>query len=113
MLGVLPGATYRQTQVAIQPGDLLVVFSDGILEAANARDEEFGEDRILEAVKENWAASPTEIRDAVLARVRIFLGNELPHDDQTLMVVRLQGVAKRSAEPGYSPDEKAVPLLST
>src|SRR5579863_6233101 len=52
VLGVLPGATYRQARVAIQPGDLLVVFSDGILEAANARDEEFGEERILAAVED-------------------------------------------------------------
>jgi len=113
VLGVLPGATYRQARVAIQPGDLLVVFSDGILEAANARDEEFGEERILAAVEENWAGSPTEICDAVLAQVRSFLGKELPHDDQTLMVVRLQGVAKQSPEPGYRPGEKNVPLLQT
>jgi serine phosphatase RsbU (regulator of sigma subunit) len=113
VLGVLPGATYRQARVAIQPGDLLVVFSDGILEAANARDEEFGEARILAAVEENWAGSPTEVCDAVLAKVRMFLGKELPHDDQTLMVVRLQGVAKQSPEPGYSPGEKNIPLLQT
>lgn len=113
VLGVLPGATYRQTQVAIQPGDLLVVFSDGISEAANALDEEFGEDRILDVIRENWAASPTEICDAVLAKVRTFLGKELPHDDQTLMVVRLQGVAKRSNEPDYHPSETILPLLHT
>jgi serine phosphatase RsbU (regulator of sigma subunit) len=113
VLGVLPGATYRQARVAIQPGDLLVVFSDGILEAQNARDEEFGEARILAAVEENWAGSPPEILDAVLAKVRTFLGKELPHDDQTLMVVRLQGVAKQSGEPGYSPGEKVLPLLQT
>ena len=113
VLGVLPGATYRQAQVAIQPGDLLVVFSDGISEAANALDEEFGEARILETVRENWAASPTEICDAVLAKVRTFLGKELPHDDQTLMVVRLQGVAKRSGEPDYHPSETVLPLLHT
>jgi serine phosphatase RsbU (regulator of sigma subunit) len=92
VLGVLPGATYRQSRVSILPGDLLVVFSDGILEAANSLDEEFGEERILAAVEDNWAGSPTQICDAVLANVRVFLGKELPHDDQTLMVVRLQGV---------------------
>jgi sigma-B regulation protein RsbU (phosphoserine phosphatase) len=113
VLGVLPGATYRQTRVSIRPGDLLVVFSDGILEAANALDEEFGEDRILDAVKKNWAGSPTEICDAVLAQVRTFLGKELPHDDQTLMVVRLQGVAKRPGEPDYRPSETVLPLLQT
>ncbi len=57
---------------------------------ANALDQEFGEDRIVDAVRKNWAGSPTEICDAVLAGVRQFLGKMLPHDDQTLMVVRLQ-----------------------
>jgi serine phosphatase RsbU (regulator of sigma subunit) len=111
VLGVLPGATYRQTRVAILPGDLLVVFSDGILEAANALDEEFGEERILAAVEENWAGSPTQICDAVLAKVRIFLGKELPHDDQTLMVVRLQGVAKSAGDAGRRAGETVLPLL--
>jgi len=92
VLGLLPHACYEQVRIAILPGDLLVVFSDGILEAANALDEEFGEERILAAIEERWEGSPTEICDAVLARVRQFLGKELPHDDQTLMVVRFQKV---------------------
>jgi serine phosphatase RsbU (regulator of sigma subunit) len=111
VLGILPGATYRQTRVAVLPGDLLVVFSDGILEAANALDEEFGEERILAVVQENWEGSPTQICDAVLAKVRVFLGKELPHDDQTLMVVRLQGVAKSAGESGRRTGETVVPLL--
>lgn len=110
VLGVLPGATYRHTQVPVLPGDLLVVFSDGILEAANSLDEEFGEERILSTVEERWADSPTEIRDAILTKVRVFLGKELPHDDQTLMVVRLQGVQKR-ADAQHPASETVVPLL--
>lgn len=105
VLGVLPGATYKQSQIPVLPGDLLVVFSDGILEAANASDEEFGEDRILDVVKANWAASPTQICEAVLSHVRTFLGKLPPHDDQTLMIVRLQGVARHHVEPGYQPGE--------
>lgn len=104
VLGVLPGATYKQSQVSVQPGDLLVVFSDGILEATNKGEEEFGEERILAAVKDNWSGSPSAICDAVLSRVRTFLDKELPHDDQTLMVVRLQGVAVH-AGAGYHPGE--------
>jgi serine phosphatase RsbU (regulator of sigma subunit) len=111
VLGILPGATYQQTQVPVLPGDLMVVFSDGILEAANALDEEFGEERILAVVQENWGGSPTQICDAVLAKVRVFLGKELPHDDQTLMVVRLQGVAKSGGDAGQRTGETVVPLL--
>ena len=98
VLGIVPGATYHQTQTAVRPGDLLVVFSDGILEATNAFDEEFGEGRILAGIEENWKGSPEEIRDAILERVRVFLGKEAAHDDQTLMVVRLQAVAESAVE---------------
>jgi hypothetical protein len=107
VLGVLPGATYKQSQISVQPGDLLVVFSDGILEATDKSDEEFGEERILATVKENWSGSPSEICDAVLSRVRTFLGKELPHDDQTLMVVRLQG-APVHVGAGYQPGESVL-----
>ena len=80
----------------VEAGDLLVVFSDGIIEAANAGDEEFGEERILAAVERNWAKSPAEIRDAILSAVKGFLGTGLPHDDQTLMVA-LQFTVRSSA----------------
>lgn len=113
VLGVLPGATYRQSQIPVLPGDLLVVFSDGILEATNSADEEFGEERILAEVEKNWIGSPTEICDSVLAKVRAFLGKELPHDDQTLMIVRLQGVADRTGEPQFRPTETVLPLVRT
>jgi phosphoserine phosphatase RsbU/P len=105
VLGILPGATYEQTQVSVLPGDLLVVYSDGIMEAANSLDEEFGEERILAGIEENWAGSPTEICDAILAKVRLFIGKELPHDDQTLMVVRLQSVERI---PEEAPRRQAV-----
>lgn len=107
VLGLLPHAAYEQVRISIRPGDLLVVFSDGILEAANAVDEEFGEERILATIEQNWASSPTQICDAVLAEVRAFLGKELPHDDQTLMVVRLQKV------PTAARDQESISTTET
>ena len=92
VLGLLPGASYTQVEIPVLPGDLLVVFSDGIVEAENSLEQEFGEERILSAIKENWGGSPTQIRDAILGKVRQFLGKGSPQDDQTLMVVRLQQV---------------------
>jgi hypothetical protein len=93
VLGVQPGAKYCQCEIAAQPGDLLVIFSDGISEAANAKEEEFGEERLLEVIEENWEKSSEEICDAILARIRSFLGSQWPQDDQTLMVVRLQPIS--------------------
>lgn len=92
VLGVLPVARYKQAQVDIEPGDLLVVFSDGVSEAANAAGAEFGEDGIIESVKREWKNTAGGVCDGVLADVRAFLGDTPPHDDQTLMVVRLEHV---------------------
>lgn len=89
VLGLLPGVRYRQAEVPVHPGDLLVVFSDGILEAANSQDQEFGEERVIASVERNWRLPPGELCAAILADVRAFLGKELPQDDQTLLVVRL------------------------
>jgi hypothetical protein len=102
VLGVLPGSRYKQVRLYVEPGDLLVIFSDGVVEAANARDEEFGEEGVLRVVEENWAKPAIEIRDAILSSVRQYLGKQLPHDDQTLMVVRLQPVRK-AVEREYLP----------
>jgi len=94
VLGLLPGARYTQAEVPVQPGDLLVVFSDGILEAANSRDEEFGEEGVLASVRRNWTRSPHDLCSAILADVGKFLGKELPQDDQTLLVIRLDAAAR-------------------
>ena len=90
------------------PGDLLVVFSDGILEAANARDEEFGEAGVIAAVERNRDRAPGEICSAILADVKTFLGNELPQDDQTLLVVRLDEVMPGSRKALHATEEVPV-----
>jgi len=92
VLGVQPGAQYRQCETVAQAGDLLVIFSDGISEAANAEEEEFGEERLLEVIEDNWQKSSGEICDSILARIRSFLGRQWPQDDQTLMIARLQPI---------------------
>lgn len=105
VLGLLPDAQYRQATVTICPGDLLVLFSDGILEAANTRDEEFGEQGVIGAIERNWSGTPAEICAAILADVGTFLGKAVPQDDQTLLVVRLDEVVP---VPRRSLDESSV-----
>jgi sigma-B regulation protein RsbU (phosphoserine phosphatase) len=101
VLGVVPGASYEQAEVAVQSGDLLVVYSDGILEASDSQEQEFGEERLIAAAQRNWSRSPLDICEAILADVQSFVGQEVPKDDQTLLVARLepkQGKAIASAE---------------
>jgi sigma-B regulation protein RsbU (phosphoserine phosphatase) len=100
VLGLLPGARYTQAQVEVRSGDLLVVYSDGILEAENARGDEFGEDGIIAAIAKHPNTAPDEICAAVLEEVRVFLGTGLPQDDQTLLIARLDRVTGSvTAEP--------------
>jgi len=106
VLGVRADARYHQGQAVIESGDLLVIFSDGIPEAANAHGEEFGEARLQRVIEDNWENSASQIRDAILARVRSFLGRRSPQDDQTLMVVRLQPVG--SNRSGLRPEAEQV-----
>ena len=84
VLGVVPGAAYRQGQVSARPGDLLVVYSDGVVEATNAEGEQFEEERLREVIRQNSTRPPVEIRDLVLEQVHRFLGDQRAQDDLTL-----------------------------
>jgi phosphoserine phosphatase RsbU/P len=89
VLGVVPGATYRQGQVSAHPGDLLVVYSDGVVEATDAAGEQFEEERLREVIRQNSGRTPVEIRDLVLEQVHRFLGDQRAQDDLTLVVGRI------------------------
>jgi serine phosphatase RsbU (regulator of sigma subunit) len=91
VVGLLPAARYRQASVPIEPGDTLVVYSDGIAEANNPREEEFGEERLLEVIRFNWSASVEEIRSKVLEAVREFAAGTPAADDLTLLIARFEG----------------------
>ena len=95
VLGLLPEARYSQGVVRLEAGDLLVLFSDGIVEAANSRDEQFGEDRLMAAIATQMEGTPENVRDRVLSDVEQFTGQAAPDDDRTLLVIRYQGMETR------------------
>jgi hypothetical protein len=89
ILGVIPTAIYHQGEVTVQPGDLLVLYSDGIVEAANASEEEFGDERLCGILQENCTRPSAEILDEILKQVRAFIREAPPQDDMTLVVARI------------------------
>jgi len=85
VLGVFSDATYRQVRVPIGSGDRLVLFTDGISEAHDGTDEEFGEDRLVELVREHRGCSAPALQARITATVSAFADGRF-HDDATLIV---------------------------
>ena len=105
-LGLFPDATYEEESLAMVPGDTLVVFSDGVTEAqgrAENPNEEFGEMRVLEAVKEHPEATASALLDHLLAKLRGFARQRQQRDDATALVMRYLGEREHevvSCQPG-------------
>jgi serine phosphatase RsbU (regulator of sigma subunit) len=88
LLGVLPDMRLPGGRITIAPGDLLVLYTDGITEAMNPAMEEFGMARFRETIAAHSHRSPQEIVDAVTASIHQFAGDMPAWDDLTLVVVR-------------------------
>ena len=86
-LGILDGGTWQQGTAHIAPGDVLLLYTDGITEAQNAQEDFFDEERLREVVRANLGRSARDIQDSVIAQVGAFVGDAPQSDDITLMVV--------------------------
>ncbi len=86
VLGVFPDASYSQGHVPLASGDRMVLFTDGVTDARNTHDEEFGEDRLLTAAVANRACSAPALEARLSQYVAEFAGDAL-QDDATLIVV--------------------------
>ena len=89
-LGIQPEAKYESTQVTLSPGDWLVVFTDGLVEAENLRAEEYGETRLLNQIVLNASLAPTEMLKRLMADLDLFVGTTPQHDDVTCMLLKAE-----------------------
>ena len=88
ILGMFPQAAYDQETLALEPGDTLVMYTDGVTEALNPAGEEFGEERVRTCLDTNRHRPPAEMLDYLLSSVRNFVGGAAQHDDVTALVLR-------------------------
>jgi serine phosphatase RsbU (regulator of sigma subunit) len=88
ILGILPMATYKESRIAMEPGDILVLYSDGVTEAADPSGEDFGEQRLGELVASLKDRPSHEIMNAVHAAVGQFTQGAPPADDITVVIAR-------------------------
>lgn len=87
-LGILPAAEFEVGEIALRSGEALVIYSDGVSEANNSREEEFGMERLSSVVKDNLNASAAGIRDKVESALSAFTETAPANDDITLVIVK-------------------------
>ncbi|MCC6783046.1 MAG: serine/threonine-protein phosphatase [Planctomycetes bacterium] len=89
MLGFLRGVTHRAESLRLEAGDLVLLYTDGIVEAADASGELFGEGRLVEVLRAQRGASAAAVLDAVFGAIGRFCGDGVrPADDLTVLVLR-------------------------
>jgi sigma-B regulation protein RsbU (phosphoserine phosphatase) len=92
----LPGAGDRFEQVLeehtrpIAPGDVIVLYTDGITEAMDRNGELFGDEALAKVVSANSRLDAAGIRERVLREVKAFVGDAEPHDDMTMVVLKIR-----------------------
>ena len=89
-LGILEEVDYQETTIDFQPGDRIVFYTDGIVEAMNGEKELFGFDRLLRVVQDSASADAKAMLEKILEDVDAFAGDTAQHDDLTVIVVGSQ-----------------------
>jgi serine phosphatase RsbU (regulator of sigma subunit) len=92
-LGLDPGDRFDQIlqedEVPLEPGDFFLFFTDGLSEAMNAGSELFGESRLRRILEEGEGLDSEAMKERILEEVRLFVGEAAPHDDMTLVVLKV------------------------
>jgi hypothetical protein len=89
-LGVQADAQYQSAMVTLNSGDWLAIFTDGLVEATNHNDEEYGEQRVINILNGGSSHSPTNLISQLMVNLDLFVGNNLPlADDVTCMLIKV------------------------
>ncbi len=89
-LGLFPDSTYQEQELKLEPGDVLVFYSDGVVEMHNEAGDDFGLKRLAEVARASAHLSAEEIVATINKAVDDFAGRTAPNDDRTMVVVKMQ-----------------------
>jgi serine phosphatase RsbU (regulator of sigma subunit) len=87
-LGILDDVDYQETKLTLNPGDQIVFYTDGIVEAMNENKEIFGFERLLTIIEESFSLSAEALLNKIISQVREFCGSAEQHDDLTAIVLK-------------------------
>ena len=88
ILGVLPNQIYERKVIKIEPGSVIAIFTDGLEEAMNTKNEMFGQERIIETLRNTRELSSREIVKKVQEDAINFCNGKPLHDDLTMIVIK-------------------------
>ena len=88
-LGIQAEFPYECGSAVLKPGDLLVIFTDVVVEAVNTPGEEYGEERLIPLVQRCASGTAQQLLDRLMFELKIFVGQASQHDDITCMAVRI------------------------
>ncbi len=106
--GELFQKTLQEERIALNPGDVFVLYTDGVVESRDVEGEEYGYDRLLESLKQHRHEDAEGIHDAILTDLHGFLGIESYDDDMTLVVLKWNGI-NLAAAPAKSVKAQKTP----
>ena len=111
MLGAMDKTEYRSYEIQLVPGDTVFLYTDGVTEATNAENEEFGLERMVDALNLELDVPVAKLVDNVRGAVGAFVGDAPQADDITMMVLRYFGEEGKpeSDEPEAESDAEARP----
>ncbi len=89
VLAAVPQFPYQEGEVRFIPGQILVLYSDGVTEAANEQEEQFGEERLIQTILQNTSLSAATMCDQIIEAVRLFSSTRPHQDDITLVVAKI------------------------
>ncbi len=90
-LGIMEGFEYRMESFSLDRGDTLFLYTDGVTEAMNPKDELFGNERLRDCLRTLTGKSPRGVNDTVIENVRRFAADAPQSDDITVMTIRYMG----------------------
>jgi phosphoserine phosphatase RsbU/P len=89
VIGLLPEASYEEGSLVLHPGDVLLAYTDGISEAMNSAEEEWGEEAMFLTAQHSYDGTADDIVKAIFTAADVFAGGAPQHDDMTVLVMKV------------------------
>ena len=109
-LGAAEDTEYEEKEIQLKDGDIVIMFTDGIVEARNLKENSFGYPRLKKLIKENQAMSGEDLTQEIYTQVKKFSGTAEQHDDLTLVCLKINSKSKKVSD---EKPEKVIRLKTT